>query len=232
MQANHALLPLLRGRRASSDRVEVVGFLGSATILGKNVCTCAHVVQTVDFGKELILTKWNPHDPKQPWVEFPAAIIHPRYDFAVLQPSQRPQNPPLPLYEVELDLGPQVYGIGFHDDGTSISPEGRKDFQVAPRAFFGNVVRVYEQPNNKSLSVCELSFATLSGFSGAPLFTPGLDLIAGMIYGNVEQKIQVHERYELRDGNMEFSETVNRIMELGLFHSVKSIKRFLTDLSL
>ena len=53
-----------------------------------------------------------------------------------------------------------------------------------------------------------------------------------MIYGNVEQKIPVHERYELRDGNMEFSETVNRIMELGLFHSVKSIKSFLVDLNL
>jgi hypothetical protein len=65
-----------------------------------------------------------------------------------------------------------------------------------------------------------------------PLFTPGLDFIVGMIYGNVEQKIPVHERYELRDGNMEFSETVNRIMELGLFHSVKSIKSFLVDLNL
>lgn len=105
-------------------------------------------------------------------------------------------------------------------------------FQVAPRAFFGNVVRVLNEKNNKSLSVCELSFPTLSGFSGAPVLSPGLDTIAGIIYGNTQQKIQVHEKYEMRDGVNVFSETVNRIMELGLFHSIQSINSFLVDLKM
>ena len=229
MQITSAVLPLMKGYKTGQNIVEAIGFIGSATIVGNNVCTCAHVVQSVDFKSELILTKWNPDNPNEPWQEFIGAKVHKKYDFAVLQTINSPPNKPLPLSNTPLEMSQQVYGIGFHDDGECISPEGRRNFQVAPRSFFGNVVRVDEQVNNFSPSLCELSFATLSGFSGAPVFSPGLDSIIGMIYGNVDQKIQVHQRYELIDGDMKFSETVNRIMELGLFHSAKSIKTFLKE---
>lgn len=231
MQTNHALLPLLRGYRAAPNRTpEITGFLGSATVVGNKVCTCAHVIESVDFTKEVILTKWNPHRDQDPLVEFAGAAVHPRYDFAVLLSEQCPPFDPIPLDETILDMGLQVYAMGFHDDGICMTAEGRKMFQVAPRAFFGNVVRVLDEPNNKSLSLCELSFPTLSGFSGAPVFSPGLNTIVGMIYGNIQQKILVHENYEMRDGQKVFSETVNRIMELGLFHSIQSIKSFMVDL--
>lgn len=232
MQANHVSLPLLRGYRAAPNRTEITGVLGSATIIGKQVCTCSHVLESIDFAKEVVLTKWNPHDEEDPWVEFTGATVHPLYDFAVLLSEQCPPFPPLPLNEKLLDMAPQVYAIGFHEDGICTTIEGRKMFQVAPRAFFGNVVRVLNEKNNKSLSVCELSFPTLSGFSGAPVLSPGLDTIVGIIYGNIQQKIQVHEKYELLDGKKVFSETVNRIMELGLFHSIQSINSFLVDLKM
>lgn len=230
MQINHVLLPLLRGSFSDRGRPEAMGFIGSASIIEKKVCTCSHVIEQIDFEREIVLTKWNPHIPEEPWVIFSGAIVHPRFDFAVLQTDQSPPHPSIPIFDGILDMGLQVYAFGFHDDGFCITSDRRKDYQVAPRSFLGNVVRVHQFPNNKSPSLCELSFPTLSGFSGAPVLATGLEAVVGMIYGNVEQKITVHERYELRDGNMEFSETVNRILELGLFHSAATIRQLVSEL--
>lgn len=229
MNISDASLPLLRGFRAATGIWEVSGYLGTATIIGRKVCTCSHVIGSINFENEVVLTKWVLNDISAPWIVFTGAKIHPRFDFAELQTSEDPPQESLPLERIG-DIGPLVYVVGFHDDGFKSTPEGLKNFNVAPRAFFGNVVRVFEEPNNKSLSVCELSFPTLSGFSGAPVFSVGFDRIVGMVYGNVEQKIQVHSKYELHEGRMEFSETVNRILELGLFHSIDCIERCLVDL--
>lgn len=231
IQANQVLLPLLLCERDSKNHLEISGFIGSATIIGNTVCTCSHVIESIDFKKNAVISRWNPSDEDGQFFEFSGAKLHPKYDFATLQTNESPPLDSLPLSEQILDMGPLVRAIGFHDDGYRINPDGRKMFQVAPRSFFGNVVRVYEVPSNKSPSQCELSFPTLSGFSGAPVFSNGFDSIVGMIYGNIEQKIQVYENYELVDGEKRYSETVNRILELGLFHSTQSIKSFLADLA-
>lgn len=230
IQTNRALLPLLLCDWISPNRMEISEFIGSATIIGKSVCTCSHVIKSIDFKKNPVVSRWIPQDENGSFVVFTGAESHPKYDFAVLQSKESPPFDPLPLNEQMLDMGPLVRTIGFHQDGCRINPDGRKMFQVAPRSFFGNVVRVYEEASNKSLSHCELSFPTLSGFSGAPVFSDGLDSIVGMVYGNIEQKIQVYENFELVDGEKRYSETVNRILELGVFHSIKSIKSFLADL--
>ncbi len=150
MQINHVLLPLLRGYLSNEGKPEATGFIGSASIIGTNVCTCAHVLDQINFANEVVLTKWNPHLPQEPWVVFSGAIRHSRFDFAILQNSQPPPNASLPLFDGTLDMGLQVYAFGFHDDGIYINNGTRKDYQVAPRSFFGNVVRVHQKLNNKS----------------------------------------------------------------------------------
>lgn len=229
LNVTNAVLPLLKGNRMADGTINATGYLGSATVIGNEICTCKHVIESIDYVNEVVLTKWIPHEPNSPWVVFTGADIHPRYDFAVLKSTRSHPLESLPLADIQ-DMGLQVYVFGFHDDGVNMQIDGQKLYKVAPRAFFGNVVRFFNESNNMSSSVCELSFPTLSGFSGAPVISSGLDSIVGMVYGNVEQKIQVHSKYELREGKMEFSETVNRILELGLFHSVNCIKRCLVDL--
>lgn len=230
LQANQVVIPLLKGHIRSDGRGEAGAFLGSATIIHGLVCTCAHVVRAVEpANREVILAKWNPHVHNEPWVIFHAKV-HPKYDFAVLLTDQKPPLTQVPLLSAPLDMGPQVAVLGFHDDGTVHDERGRTQ-QVAPRMFSGNVVRTHDVRTNVSATLCELSFPVLSGFSGAPVLNyPGLDAVVGLAYGNAEQTIQVYGSSEVRDGEQVFSETVNRILELGLFHSAVSIAGYLRDM--
>jgi hypothetical protein len=220
-------LPLIRGVRHSPQGIVAKDFLGSATVVGKTVCTCKHVVASVDFSREVVLTKWSLQGP---WVVFTGARRHPQFDFAVLDSAEQPPLDSLPLFQNMMTMGTMVCAAGYHYDGVAQTPSG-ESLMLAPRAFLGNVVRVHDSVSNHSPAVCELSFPTLSGFSGAPLVSRDFDRIVGMVYGNVEQSILVHSRYEQRDGNTEFSETVNRILDLGLFHLPTHIQRFLQDLN-
>lgn len=229
MKMTHAVIPLIGAKRTAGN-IDLTRFLGSATIIDYQVCTCAHVIESINFETDIVLSKWVPEDPSSPWVVFTNAKVHPRYDFAILKSNQIPSSQSLMLRENLQDMGMQVYAVGYHDDGVVMTSDGKRNINLAPRSFFGNIVRFHQEPNNKSSAVCELSFPTLSGFSGAPVLNSSFDKILGMVYGNIEQKIQVHSKYELREGQMEFSETVNRILELGLFHSADSIKNFLADL--
>lgn len=220
-------LALFKGARNKTGQAELSGFLGSATIINGRVCTCKHVVEAVDFSKEVILTAW---DHQEMWAMFTNAIVHPKYDFAILEPRHPLPFASLPLYEDPLPTGARVYTVGFHDDGVIPTIGEGKNFQVASRTFYGNVVRIWETQSNKSPSICEISFPTHSGFSGAPLVDRTFRAIFGMVYGNLEQSIQLYSKTEVLENEVQFSEIVSRIIELGLFHRAQDIKRFLAEL--
>lgn len=221
------VLALFKGTYDESGKVLLAGFIGSASIINGVICTCKHVIEVVDFSNEVIVTAFDHQDM---WAIFSSANVHTKYDFAVLKPNQTLPFDSLPLYEELLPTGARVYAIGFHDDGVIPTIDGGKNFQVAPRTFYGNIVRISETQTNLSPSICELSFPTHSGFSGAPLVDRTFGAVFGMTYGNVEQSILVYSTSEVLDDEVRFSEKVSRILELGLFHRALDIKRFLADL--
>jgi S1-C subfamily serine protease len=227
IEAYQVSLPLLKGILKSPQQAIVSAFLGSATVLQGRVFTCRHVVEAVDFSKELVLTKW---DLNGDWVVFDRVAMHTKYDFAELKTQAKPPFESAPLYNKQVTPGTLLYAVGYHHEGSDtqgVTP----NIAIAPRLFHGNVVRVWEIGNNKSPAVCELSFPTLSGFSGGALIGAGFDRVFGMVYGNLEQSIQVHSKYELKDGAVRFSETVNRILELGLFHSCKDLPSLMAEVN-
>jgi hypothetical protein len=95
----------------------------------------------------------------------------------------------------------------------------------------GYVTRV--GPNDFALptghTILEVSFPSLPGFSGAPLFTDTNHLL-GMLYGNLESAIEVFSTKEVSDAGEQYRETVHRVLELGLAHPVEQLSHWVSDL--
>ena len=64
-----------------------------------------------------------------------------------------------------------------------------------------------------------------SGFSGAPLLADFQ--VAGMLYGNVDTKIQGYSLTEVQDGDKLYRETAYRIYEYGLCHRISGLVEFI-----
>jgi hypothetical protein len=232
IQFYQAMLPLLKativeGTRSAPKKYAADVFIGTATIFRDKVCTCKHVLDKIDFSKSFVVSQWSLMGD---WVIFDEPQYHPKFDFAVLR-STVPPFAQLPIYADLPFAGTSVFAGGFDFDETSRNPDGSLHIDVAPRIFGGNVVRVHERQSNKARTLSELSFPTLSGLSGGPVFSQDFSSILGMVYGNIEQTIQVHSVSEVSgDGSTTFKETINRIVEYGLFHTSKDILSYLDDM--
>ena len=220
-------MPLFWATRTGESSIATQKFIGSAMLLEGRVCTCKHVVDLVPEGQILV----GINEATLEHIIFPKWQCHPKYDFAVLTSGQQLES--LPMFANELHAGFGVQVRGYHLDALSEDESGRKRMAISPRVFAGNIVRLFQSPSNLSRSINELSFATLSGLSGAPvlIWNPQPKII-GMVYGNHGYDILVHQFKEVVDGSTKFSESINRIVEFGMFHSVGDLKSYLLDMGI
>jgi hypothetical protein len=117
--------------------------------------------------------------------------------------------------------GLDVSAFGFTEAGKS---DGELGIEV--RYLKGHISRTSSEPRGLPTSyVVEASFGCPSGFSGVPLLA---DLkVVGMLYGNVELKIQGYSLTETREGENLYRETAYRIYEYGLCHRISDLVGFL-----
>ena len=75
------------------------------------------------------------------------------------------------------------------------------------------------------MGVC-VNFPILQGLSGGPLLTYHNGIkIAGMVYGNIESRITLHEIENYEDERKQYCETVHRVVELGVAHTEHGLSR-------
>jgi hypothetical protein len=103
----------------------------------------------------------------------------------------------------------------------------------------GHIVSITEKPSKtlRANSVCELSFPVTAGFSGAAVISSDqvdkFQLI-GMLYSNLESSIQVHSFIDYKNEieREKEKETIVKVTEFGLMHSIYDIKQFLDDMGI
>jgi hypothetical protein len=123
--------------------------------------------------------------------------------------------------------------------GTSISSFGYinagrvgSDLRLEDKYFKGYISYIGNKADTdlRCRTVCELSFPSLTGFGGAPVFFENKSALIGMLYGNRETSIEVFSRSEF--GNNGKPKKILRTMAFGLMHTVNDIVTFLEDMGI
>jgi hypothetical protein len=117
----------------------------------------------------------------------------------------------------DLYVGHDVYTYGFY------SPSGRIE-NIADDYFKGNVVSFRTERH----VTATLSYPVIEGLSGSPvlMYHNGTKLV-GVCFGSESQRVLASETVELKDGEREYRETVNRIVEFGLAYRSEVIEGFM-----
>jgi hypothetical protein len=139
-------------------------------------------------------------------------------DLAFLPGALGRQSWVLPLLpESTLIVGHDVYTCGFY------SPSGRVE-NMADGYFKGNVVSF----RTGRYTTATLSYPAIEGLSGSPVlkYHNGVKAV-GICFGSESQRVLASEIVEFREGEREYRETVNRIVEFGLAYRSEVITNFL-----
>jgi len=150
-----------------------------------------------------------------------------KFDIALGTARCTQKTKPIEIYEGIIAPGLDVSAFGFTDGGKA---SGSVLLDV--RYLKGHLVRTGEAIQGiPSPSLVETSFGSPSGFSGTPLLVEFK--VAGMLYSNIETKLQSYSILEVIDGEREYRETAARIYEYGLAHHRECLIEFISrcDLS-
>ncbi len=152
---------------------------------------------------------------------------HSKYDFAVGHVDRRDYRPAAISDQQEIFIGTDVMAYGF-----TIAGLVKERLATTPRLFKGHIVRTYPEPDLAGArSTCEVSFPSLNGFSGTPLWLNARHTcVVGMLYGNLESTITLHKHTSVEDSGEKFSEEIHRVVELGAAHTAPDIRALLSDL--
>ena len=215
------LFPLCIAKKGAAD---LDRFAGSAFAIDNkgHIVTCKHIIENVQ-SDELIIAK----DLKSnQFHELTAIRTHPKYDFCLSKIDAIKKNiSPVPYRK--FGMGLEIAAFGFTYNGKF---EGR--IKVDQRCLKGNIVLLAEHEHifdKRSPSVIETSFPSIEGFSGGPLFTGECKYLIGMMYGNRESRIEAHSFIEIDKNGEKYKEVHNRIVELGLAHSVYDNLRMIKE---
>lgn len=220
--------PLIAHRKSNDGKFQSGRFAGSCFFIDEigTVLTCAHIIEGLRSDEELFSfdIKNNSY--------VPVRILHRHHsdDFAVCQLFDTESKKFTMGYGGTL-LGRDVVSYGYLSNGISNGM-----INVDYRIMKGHVSRVDSEGSrqHRSNQVIEVSFPSLAGFSGAPIFSVNieknrLDLI-GMLFGNVETSIEVFSHTEIDKTNSDkYSEKIHRILEYGVGHSVDTIVGYLKE---
>lgn len=224
------ILPLVVGKRVSDNSFkELDRFAGTGFYIGADglVATCSHI--TASIKSDELLMAYDIHQKK--FFDLTELNCHPLMDFAIARIGVK-NNKSLKLLNTKkrpIVLGTNVSSFGYINAGRVGS-----DLRLEDKYFKGYISFIGNKPDSsmKCRTVCELSFPSLTGFSGAPVFWGDKGILTGMLYGNRETNIEVFSHSEVEDNGKSFRKKIFRTMEFGLMHTVDDIKSFSEDIGM
>lgn len=215
------LFPLFAVAQGTSG-VKVKRFLGCGFWLDfeGHFLTCKHVLEGLDEDHlPAIGQPWS--DRRDRFVPVLSSTAHAKFDVAVgVAPSSAVKGV-LPRYLGPVGIGLDVQAFGCTDAGREAG-----SYHLDVRLLRGYVSRFSEDPLGlPSPSLVEVSFGSPNGFSGTPLLVE--KEVIGMLYRNVETKLEAYSVSETTEGSAQYKEVAYRIYEYGIAHSLHDLEPFL-----
>ena len=230
IKASDYILPLVIGKKNSKNPfAQLNRFVGTAFYIGANgvIATCGHIASTPASDEDLMA-----YDPNlQRFLKLEMLQIHSKMDFAIARTGVK-HNKYLRLVKTKMhpiELGTNISSFGYINAGRVGA-----DLRLEDKYFKGYISFIGINPDStlKCRTVCELSFPTLSGFSGAPVFFENKKSLVGMLYGNRESQIEVFSNSLADIKAKAKTRKQSRTMALGLMHTVNDIVTFLEDMGI
>ena len=210
------IFPLVSGKYTKANTVKVGRFLGTGFYISSNglFITCKHVIEALEQRQDLFLGKVYGLFPGN-YLPITNIKVHPKFDFACGQVITKKRTKVLKPYRGPFALGLEVGAFGYSDAGKE------KGCLFLDRRYLkGHISRISHEPYDfPAKSLCEVSFSVPSGFSGTALLSDDYQLV-GMLYGNIESRLQAYSISEVIEGNSTFQEKAYRVTEFGLAHTI------------
>lgn len=205
-----------------------LAFLGTCFPIasGGHMLTCRHVVEVAlregvrlgVYDNELGIYRALPQEPviyDNPHADLallPNALGRPKADFfPILTPSI-------------LKVGEDVYSYGYFSIGGNSG-------NVESGYFAGKIVN-FHQLEHQQAAMMTLPYAVIEGLSGSPVLTyHNGPKVVGVATGNRSSIILAAETLNYKDGEIEFRETINRIVEFGTAMHCAAVVSFLAGVA-
>lgn len=140
---------------------------------------------------------------------------HPKADFAVARVPTS-SNGCLGRFQDRTRLGQELWATGYFKEAHTLA--------LQQRTLRGYITRLLDDKPTwlrTGASALELSFPSVSGFSGAPVISH--DMIIGMLFNNTESEVTVYKHEEVESDGRIQRERVARVQEFGLAHSISDL---------
>ncbi len=182
--------------------------------------TCKHIFDSLEPDQLPVIGQ--PFSQKSDrFVPILKSDSHAKYDVAVGQAPKSAVRGVLAKYQGTFGLGLDVQAFGFTDSG-----KVGQSYQLDVRLLRGYITRHSEDSLGlPSPSLVEVSFGSPSGFSGSPLLVN--TEVIGVLYRNVETKLEAYSMHETTEGQAQFREVAYRIYEYGIAHRLSDLLPFL-----
>jgi len=217
------IFPLFSVSQTPSE-LQVHRFLGTGFWIDRHgyFLTCKHVLEGVEEGQLPAIGQPFSGKPDY-YIPVLQSTAHARFDIAVGRAPESKVSGVLRIYSGIFGLGVDVQAFGFTDAG-----KVGNHFQLDVRLLRGYVSRHSDDALGlPSPSLLEVSFGSPSGFSGTPLLVN--TEVVGVLYRNVESKLESYSVSETVDSKTEFREVAYRIYEYGVAHRFAELVPFLKD---
>ncbi|ENN2394016.1 serine protease [Vibrio sp. VGrn 2] len=220
-------IPLLIAKQTiqgGNIHLQIDRYAGVAFFVGNEglIATCRHIVQMVQEGEVLVGKSLNT-GVIEPIYNI---RVHADYDFALGAFMGQPDYRIFPMDGEDCLPGHDVRAFGFNNIGKIGA-----DVRVNARMLKGYIVSKHETSDHpEAKTTTEVSFPSLKGFSGSPLVSTETGKLAGMMFSNHESSIEVHSFMDVEDNGDTFKESIYRVIELGLAHSISDINQFISAL--
>ena len=160
-------------------------------------------------------------EKRDTYIRIMRSECHAKFDIALGTAFVTKPTKPLDFYLDTTAPGLDVSAFGYTDAGKKGTT-----LNLDVRYLKGHLTRTAEESQGlPARRIVETSFGSPSGFSGAPLLVDFK--VAGMLYGNIETRLQSYSILEVHDTGREFRETTSRIYEYGLSHNRDDLLTFI-----
>lgn len=212
------VVPLAAAKMINEYQFTLERFVGSAFFITGDgvIATCSHIIDDLLNNEFLVYRNMATGEI----CKLEDINCHPKFDFAIARTNITESKFIQPC-EKNVYLGLDVLTFGY----TSIG-KLPNELKISTRMLKGYISRIsIDNELPKTKETIELSFPSLSGFSGAPVWVWNTNNFAGMLFGNLESSIETFSFEERSESNSIITkEKIYRIMEFGLMHSMSTIK--------
>jgi hypothetical protein len=219
------LFPIVSGKW-DGDRYFVDAFLGTGfwvTSAGHFI-TCKHVVEQLKEGQFPAIGQPFGSDRSQ-YFAIVNTKCHKTWDIALGKAHDGDPKPFFAPYRGLIAQGLDFTCFGF---GSWSKDDATKCMEIDARLLKGHVTKTHDARDHlPSPSVFEVSMPVPKGFSGVPLLVNGE--VIGVVFGNIESRMQTFALEEVKDGDKHFREIAYRVMEFGRAHRLEEVERFIRE---